>query len=92
MHPPDLPVPAADLVHACAHELITCQEATGHVKRHLETAQTAASPAFDFEHADRHLDELTLHLNQLIANLGFCPRRSRQRPGCSAKRCGRAAA
>ena len=35
MHPPDLPVPAADLVHACAHELITCQEATGHVKRHL---------------------------------------------------------
>ena len=71
MHPPDLPVPAADLVHACAHELITCQEATGHVKRHLETAQTAASPAFDFEHADRHLDELTLHLNQLIANLGL---------------------
>ena len=72
MHPPDLPVPAADLVHACAHELVTCQEAAGHVKRHLETvlAAPAASPAFDFEHAGRHLDELTMHLSQLIGNLG----------------------
>jgi hypothetical protein len=66
---PGLPVPGADLARACAHDLLTARDANGHVTRHLETAQAAASPSFDLKHAHSHVDEMTGHLDSLIVNL-----------------------
>jgi hypothetical protein len=65
----DLPVPAADLARACAHDLMTSRDATGHVERHLEVALAASPPVFDLEHAHSHVNELTEHLDSLTVKL-----------------------
>jgi hypothetical protein len=71
---PGLATPMADLPRACAHDLLTSRDNNGHVQRHLETALTAASPDFDFDHADTHTDSMVSHLDTLIDNLKrLCP-------------------
>jgi hypothetical protein len=62
-------VPPADLARACAHDLLTSRDAAGHVKRHLDVAKDAASPDFDFKHADSHVTVMTGHLDTLVSNL-----------------------
>jgi hypothetical protein len=66
---PGQDTPMADLARATAHDLQTARDNNGHVQRHLETALTAASPDFDFDHADTHADSMISHLDSLIEKL-----------------------